>query len=713
MKHELLAPAGNLNIFYAVIRAGADAVYIGGPKFGARAYAQNFTQEEILSAICYAHLHGVKVYMTVNTLVKNEELEDCIQMMIPFYEAGLDGVIVQDIGILHAFSRQFPGLELHASTQMSISDVEGAKLLKEAGVTRVVTSRELSLQEIKQIRQKAEIELECFVHGALCYCYSGQCLMSSMIGGRSGNRGRCAQPCRLAYEVQQEDGTVRKPTSTILSLKDLCTIQFLPQILDAGVDSLKIEGRMKQASYAYTVVGIYRKYMDLYEKNGADGYRVTKEDYQKLLDAGNREGFTDGYYFEHNGKQMLTASGSAHNSSAGEQKEDEICTPIQLLVCGEAVFQKGSPAKLSIQYKDTSVTVEGAMVEEARTCGIDQDKVKRQLNKTGGSYVSFEKLSVTMDPDIFLPVSELNSLRRNAVDAFYKAFSVPRIYRQNLGDKKQSGTLDRQIEVSVLVSDFRRMPMLLTKDYIHRIYIELFSLKEEEMNEVQAFLEQVKAEGKEVFAAFPFVLRAKSKQLLTKRVEQLSALLDGLLVRSYDGLGFARQFDLPIVTDEPLYSFSDEANHMLISGSVMQDTIPYELGEREIKNRENRFSEWVIYGRVPVMISAGCVHKNTKTCDGKSEILYLKDRKNYRFPVRNECNGCYNVIYNSTPTCLFNSPLKPASFGVKSVRLQFTAEDSRDMEKVFALFEKQVLNMPLDAEPIKDFTWGHFKKGVL
>ena len=713
MKHELLAPAGNLNIFYAVIRAGADAVYIGGPKFGARAYAQNFTQEEILSAICYAHLHGVKVYMTVNTLVKNEELEDCIQMMIPFYEAGLDGVIVQDIGILHAFSRQFPGLELHASTQMSISDVEGAKLLKEAGVTRVVTSRELSLQEIKQIRQKAEIELECFVHGALCYCYSGQCLMSSMIGGRSGNRGRCAQPCRLAYEVQQEDGTVRKPTSTILSLKDLCTIQFLPQILDAGVDSLKIEGRMKQASYAYTVVGIYRKYMDLYEKNGADGYRVTKEDYQKLLDAGNREGFTDGYYFEHNGKQMLTASASAHNSSAGEQKEDEICTPIQLLVCGEAVFQKGSPAKLSIQYKDTSVTVEGAMVEEARTCGIDQDKVKRQLNKTGGSYVSFEKLSVTMDPDIFLPVSELNSLRRNAVDAFYKAFSVPRIYRQNLGDKKQSGTLDRQIKVSVLVSDFRQMPMLLTKDYIHRIYIELFSLKEEEMNEVQAFLEQVKAEGKEVFAAFPFVLRAKSKQLLTKRVEQLSALLDGLLVRSYDGLGFARQFDFPIVTDEPLYSFSDEANHMLISGSVMQDTIPYELGEREIKNRENRFSEWVIYGRVPVMISAGCVHKNTKTCDGKSEILYLKDRKNYRFPVRNECNGCYNVIYNSTPTCLFNSPLKPASFGVKSVRLQFTTEDSRDMEKVFALFEKQVLNMPLDAEPIKDFTWGHFKKSVL
>lgn len=713
MKHELLAPAGSMDIFYAVIRAGADAVYIGGPKFGARAYAPNFSQEEILSAILYAHLHGVKVYMTVNTLVKNHELDECIRMMVPFYEAGLDGVILQDMGVLRAFSRHFPDMQLHASTQMSVSNVDGAKLLKNAGVTRVVTSRELSLKEIKDIREMADIEVECFIHGALCYSYSGQCLMSSMIGGRSGNRGRCAQPCRLAYEVLQKDGTVRKPASNILSLKDLCTIEFLPDILEAGVDSLKIEGRMKQASYAYTVVSVYRKYLDMYEKYGRKGYHVEKEDYRKLLDAGNREGFTDGYFFAHNGQQMLTLSASSHNSSDGEMDETVICKPVQLPVQAHGFFHKDQPAFLRLQLGNTEISVEGMTVLQAKSKGMEEEKIRSQLNKTGNTFVYFKELTLDTDPDIFLPVSEINQLRRNAIQQLYQALCKNRIYQYHPETLKQSIVPKRPMTASVLVNEPKQLALLLDKDYIGRVYIELFGLKEEEIPACREFLEDLKKSNKEIYGAFPFVLRKSGEPLLEKRLQQFGGTLDGVLVRSYDGLSFALRHDLPFIADEMLYTYSDEAVRMLLEQKSIQDTIPYELSEREIAGRFNGQSEWVLYGYLPVMVSAGCVYKNTGKCDQKSGFLFLKDRKNYQFPVRNECNGCYNIIYNSTPTCLFNTPLNVALYGVQHVRLQFTTESASQMKAVFSLFEKNVLGHPIEANPLKEFTWGHFKKGVL
>ena len=273
---ELLAPAGSYEGFEAAIGAGADAVYVGGAAFGARAYAKNFGEEELLRAIDTAHIHGKKLYLTVNTLLKNRELsEQLYEYLLPYYKAGLDAVIVQDIGVFQFIKEHFPGLHLHASTQMAISGPEGMRFLEKLGASRVVAARELTLEELSEMHRESPIEIEAFIHGALCYSYSGLCLMSSILGGRSGNRGRCAQPCRLTYDAAQDKNAFRgKKQKCPLSLKDLNTIGLLPDIIAAGVTSLKIEGRMKQPQYTAGVTAVYRKYLDLFLENGADNYHV-------------------------------------------------------------------------------------------------------------------------------------------------------------------------------------------------------------------------------------------------------------------------------------------------------------------------------------------------------------------------------------------------------------------------------------------------------
>ena len=306
MKAELLAPAGSYEALEAAIRAGADAVYLGGAKFGARAYADNLDRDRMIQAIQYTHLHGRTLYLTVNTLLKNRELEkELYDYLAPYYEAGLDAVIVQDLGVLRFINREFPDLPVHASTQMTITGVEGARVLKEAGASRIVTARELSLKEIQAIYDETGVEIESFIHGALCYCYSGQCLMSSMIGGRSGNRGRCAQPCRLPYQVFCDGRRMNNDkTAYPLSPKDMCTVGILPEIIEAGVYSLKIEGRMKKPEYTAGVVSIYRKYLDQYLA-GNKRPVVNKEDYQTLLDIYNSDGFHESYYKVRNGRDMM------------------------------------------------------------------------------------------------------------------------------------------------------------------------------------------------------------------------------------------------------------------------------------------------------------------------------------------------------------------------------------------------------------------------
>lgn len=304
VRPEVLAPAGSMEALRAAVYAGADAVYVGGSQFGARAFAENFTTEELLSAIDFVHKYDMKLYMTVNTLLKEKEIkEELFPYLLPFYEHGLDAVIVQDMGVLRRIREWFPDLDIHASTQMGILSEEGARWVQKLGVVRVVPGRELSLREVSRIAAIPNLSVECFVHGALCYCYSGQCFLSSRIGGRSGNRGRCAQPCRLPYQIAGEQETA----SHMLSPKDMCTIELLPELIKAGITSFKIEGRMKKPEYVAAVTSRYRKYTDLALECIENGkpYKVEKADQMLLMQMYNRGGFSEGYYHQHNGSDMM------------------------------------------------------------------------------------------------------------------------------------------------------------------------------------------------------------------------------------------------------------------------------------------------------------------------------------------------------------------------------------------------------------------------
>lgn len=324
---EVLSPVGSYDILTAVISAGADAVYLGGDMFGARAYAGNFNRDELIKAIDYAHLRDVKIYMTVNTLLKEDELDGkLIDYIAPFYEAGLDAAIVQDMGVFKTLKENFPSLSLHASTQMTVTGKYSAGLLEKLGASRIVTARELDLNEIKSIRESCNIEIESFVHGALCYCYSGQCLLSSFNGSRSGNRGRCAQPCRLGYEVIDENGNIINSKNSLyaLSPKDMCALSILPKVIEAGVNSLKIEGRMKNVTYASKVTSLYRKYVDMYLEKGAKGYSVLSGDIDDLMDIYNRGAFTTGYYNSSKGKNMMSVARPNHMGTKALRVEKNV-----------------------------------------------------------------------------------------------------------------------------------------------------------------------------------------------------------------------------------------------------------------------------------------------------------------------------------------------------------------------------------------------------
>ena len=348
---ELLSPAGSYESFEAAIGAGADAVYVGGPAFGARAYAQNFTQEELITAIETAHIHNRKLYLTVNTLLKNRELDDQLfEYLLPYYEAGLDAVIVQDLGVFSFIRRNFPDLDIHASTQMTVTGPEGMRFLEEKGATRVVPARELSLEEISAMHKASPLEIETFIHGALCYSYSGQCLMSSIFGGRSGNRGRCAQPCRLPYSVTMDHRKYKGDKDfCALSLKDICTLDILPDILEAGVMSLKIEGRMKQPAYTAGVTAVYRKYLDMY-LSGKE-YHVQEKDRKYLLELFSRGGSCKGYYDMYRGPEMM--------AFANEKKSCNIQPEIRKIkekIHGNLILSPESPVILEITCKDQTVT---------------------------------------------------------------------------------------------------------------------------------------------------------------------------------------------------------------------------------------------------------------------------------------------------------------------------------------------------------------------
>ena len=695
---ELLAPAGNINIFKAVIEAGADAVYVGGSMFGARAYANNFDEEELLYAIDYAHLKGVKVYLTVNTLLKNYEIEKLYDYLLPFYERGLDAVLVQDLGALKLIHDRFPDLAIHTSTQMTVTGIDGVRFLKQFGVQRVVMAREVSLAEMKEIHEKCGMEIEAFVHGALCYSYSGQCLFSSMLGGRSGNRGRCAQPCRLPYCVGNKKDTY------ILSLKDMCGIKDLQKLKESGVYSLKIEGRMKQAGYASGVVAYYRRYIDSMKE-------VSDKDYKNIAGLGNRCGFTDKYYFEHNGTDMVTFEKPNFVSDAS----DELPQFSKIKIQGKLTLKEAEPGALTVSCGGYRFTSYMDPVSHALKAPAECKNVAERISKTGDTPFEFENIDITMDNDIFVPNGALNKLRREAIEGLQNEILMQykRTASASYGWKsKKTSEIKPSGDPKVIASvrDGKQLYRLLEYDNISEIYID--SSKYGRRDFVKEFSDDVfcvnNAE-KKAYLALPVIFRRSTRDYFETISDQLKKIdFEGFIVRNYEEFFWVktRFAGKKIVTDHNMYTYNDMAKSMFFDNGADADTMPLELNQKEINRRNNKGSQMIIYGYYPLMVSAQCVHKNSYKCDRTPQITYLKDRYNKIFPVWNNCSECYNIIYNSCPTVLFNNMQKIKNAGIDALRLDFTFEKPEEIDTVMAAFESN------SADGIKEYTNGHFKRGV-
>ena len=803
-KVELLAPAGSPQAFYGAVSAGADAVYLGGAKFGARAYAENFTEEELVTCIRYGRLFGVKVYLTVNTLLKEQELEELPAYLKPLCEAGLKGVIVQDIGVLARIREAFPALELHASTQMTLCTSYGAEILKSMGVSRIVPARELSLSELAEIKRRTGLELETFIHGAMCYCYSGQCLFSSILGGRSGNRGRCAQPCRLPYRVKNKTKGPCYP----LSLKDMCTIDHIPALIEAGIDSFKIEGRMKKPEYAAGVTAIYRKYIDQYynlrdslgfekasksyqEKRDTlqisrDTLRISREDREILTTLYVRSQLQDGYYFKKNGREMVTLTNPAYSGTDEELLErihrEHLQDRPRLGVDVEAEFLTGKPAKVILRRGESVGRAMGNPVQSAKNQPVTEDNLRRQLGKLGESPFAVSGMQLQVSRDAFYPLKEINELRRQAVQALEAALwkaeeqSDRILYRFNdisssENEKKVRESLSELRRPGWSICKNENRPKQSTKESIpsdspvksgvsekastgwaisvrtqeqlealagymngelstnqlvlRRLYVDGDLLFQESQKCLslcgQIFnrvLQEKSLEKPKLLAALPYILRENDMSFLEKLwnlTEQYD--LDGFLVRSLDELGFlltkeqesSRRIDLR--TDAGVYIWNSETLRQLCP-LAEGFCLPYELKASEqssllqrVESKFDRISwEKIIYGRIPLMVTANCVQKTTDRCIGEGDgLLWLEDRYHTEFPVLRTCARCLNIIYNSVPLALFDNGERWKN--TVDLRLDFTIETGQELT--------QILQTYLEGNRLSQaHTTGHEKRGV-
>ena len=815
---EILAPAGSFDSMKAAVAAGADAVYMGGSRFGARAYADNPDEKGLLEAIDYVHLHGRRLYMTVNTLFKEDELKELENYMLPYCERGLDGVIVQDLGALAFMRRHFPGLELHSSTQMTVTSVYGARMMKEMGCSRVVTAREMSLEEIRRIHDEVDIEIESFVHGALCYCYSGQCLMSSLIGGRSGNRGRCAQPCRLPYSVYEPGDISRmngkhsvpeqagqagarsriseqtgkknrgkKPASSgqpgpsplnksseryVLSLKDLCTLDILPDIIEAGVYSLKIEGRMKSPRYTAGVVSIYRKYVDRYLEQGRDGYCVEPEDRKMLLDLFDRGGFTDGYYARHNGRGMV-ALREKTEFREGNQKLFEyldktyVEAELKEKVRGHVELAEGEPSRLTLECRKEKVQVLGQAPQAAEKQPMTREKVLKQLNKTGGSPFCFETLTAQIEGDLFLPVQALNELRRTGFQELETKLTGARamtgeggmgaesrqeengadgaalvighssaalesrsVLIQTAAPQSQPGLTQSPAQppaqpvLTAFLEETAQLSPVLARGEISVVYLDADGFSPDQWRDIA---NRCHDRGKQCWLALPQIFRSHAQRYLgASRHLLCQAGFDGVLIRALEETVWLKdlmeqekpELPLPFGMDASVYGWNSRSAKVLASVGASVLAMPWELNSREMEpvletcRGLGLTSELIIYGNAPMMVSAQCITNTVKGCTHKRGTLMMKDRTGAVLPVKNHCSFCYNTIYNPAPLSLLGSEKLVRRLRAERLRLQFTVEGTEQTEKVLDAFIGSFV-YDRDVEvPFRDFTRGHFKRGV-
>ena len=795
-KVEILSPAGSYESLKAAIAAGADAVYIGGSRFGARAYADNLQEDMLLEAIDYVHLHGRKIYLTVNTLLKEKELqEELYKYLLPYYKQGLDAVIVQDIGVLQFVKEHFPDLPIHASTQMTITNVLGAKMLEDLGVERVVTARELQIDEVAEINRQTNVEIESFVHGALCYCYSGQCLYSSLLGGRSGNRGQCAQPCRLPYKVGND-----KDTQYIMSLKDMCTLEYIPDLVEAGIYSFKIEGRMKKPEYVALVTAMYRKYVNMYLEKGKKGFRVEPKDREMLMDLYNRGGSHGGYYHTKNGGEMLSLTRPNHagvpalqvlrcsgknvsvkalvdihkgdvielpdgaenytfsgdvrtgqnatiithkkqifpknailNRTRNEQlitniHENIIKSDVKEKINGKLILSSTDFAKMTVTYGDIIVEVTGDVAQEAINQPMDVSRIEKQMRKTGNTPFEFETLDIELHGNLFMPMQSLNELRRNALEELERR--IVNAYRRDEGIEPPSKMISEEnISVSerlkesetiecihVYIENIEQFHEAIEARFARRIYLDCNAIDCVWNNDsIISLIEKSHEQKKEIYFCMPHVFR---KDTIRKYEEHYEHIFmqnwDGVLIRNYESYEFLREHDFKknIVTDYNLYQFNSYAKNFWMNEQVESTTAPLELNYRELQDVGVENSELIVYGHLPMMVSAQCIRKTTEGCKKQKGTLTFKDRYQKTFAVKNHCDYCYNMIYNTAPLVLTDQKAEIESLNPKALRLNFTIEDRKTMKDILRLYEDVFVKGGRSKEPDMEFTRGHFKRGI-
>lgn len=830
---EILAPAGSFESLKAAINASCDAVYIGGTKFGARAFADNLNDEDMLRAIDYAHIHDKKIYLTVNTLLKNTEIkEELYDYLAPYYEQGLDAVIIQDVGALLLIHEQFPDLPIHASTQMSLTMAEGAKVLEDAGVTRIVNARELSLSEIKALRDNSNLEIESFIHGALCYCYSGQCLMSSMFGGRSGNRGRCAQPCRMPYELYgNKKSLFSQEEKYLLSPKDICTLDMIPDLIEAGINSFKIEGRMKRPEYAAGITFTYRKYIDKYLELGKEKYLTYlnthqeewKQDILNLQDLYNRGGFTKGYYTSRNGKGMMSLNRPNHSGVyVGNIKEikgnQAVITLIEDINAqdileirdnarnlyeftvkqgeksgktykvnvmkgsnvkpGNAVYRTknnllleeltgsflddeikesisgrltaivSEPLKLELQCRNVHIVKEGDVVIAANNQPMTREKLEKQILKTKDTAFEFKDLDINIKGDVFIPVQKLNELRREALEALSHALADSfhrRITKkdaeikadfardeQNKIQSKEDITENRGFYkpgIHITAQTFDHVNAALELKEINGIYLDAAIFTFEELQKISP---KIKESGKKCYIILPHIFRKGTYQLFLQNKTILADdTISGYIIRNCEEYYFAvKELNAinrgkELITDYNLYTMNEYAVKFWEDKGIKGCTAPVELNYSELKNLNGIFYDMIVYGYLPLMVSAQCIVKtsgqkpevsgNVKgnpCCGSGIKDLELVDRYQKKFRVTRNCRDCYNTIYNSQCLSLLTNADEINNLNTANIRLNFTFESKEESKRIMQAFIDAFLFEKKQVDVNNDITRGHFKRGV-
>ncbi len=773
-KPEILAPAGSYDAFLAAVHHGCDAVYLGGEKYGARAYAKNFDIDTIDKSLRYAHQRGVKVYYTINTLFKQKELKGLLEHVSELIDLGMDAFIVQDLGVLSLLSSTFEGIELHASTQMNCHNLEGIEYLKRHGISRVVPARELSLTEIAYITQRSDVEIEAFVHGALCYCYSGQCLMSSFLGGRSGNRGRCAQPCRLKYEVSKAGQYNLQ--SHLLSPKDIETLTILPELIEAGISSFKIEGRMKNPEYVGLMTKLYRYYRDYYYDHTT--YEVREDDLRDMIQIFNRGEFSQGYYKQHSGKNMMTKTQPKHQGAliGKVASQDQSMITIDLLdrvqagdslevmtTKGEAysfvinekssnkikTYVKGhvkigsevrriksmdlverlhnselvnplvnlnlnvrlridEPSSLVISDGIRSIEVKGELVQAARSQGLTEEKIIKQLSKTDQYPLKIKNISVDQEGECFMPVSHLNAIRRQALELWFEESNITIVKRLE-PIKKVVNHKTHKKNITVLLKKHHQFETIKGYD-VQRVYLEWMNF---DQNQLLSVIRECSQSNRrvEVYLAVPKIIRQEKQEIIKDLFSQIPDTIDGFLIRSLEGYELVKGLRKAIAWDYSMNCMNNETYKHLLQEDVNSIMPSLELNKGELRGIEHRHTEILAYGYPRTMTSAQCIRKNTSGCViDQGHIFSLKDRKDIESQVETHCSLCYNAIYNGMPLYLIDQIDYFQSIGIGNFRVDFLNEPVQVITQIMdTLFTDKIIKPD---QVLSAFTRGHYNKGV-